>query len=262
MTKEIHVWDHSYRLAGLSHPSLKRPVYASNSLWSPHRFCADSWPKEVAMPRGLAGHTATPHAWHTGVPIGAAQPLHPREMGSPSVILGERNDFHPMPTPHVVAAIFLAHLYRLAQVLPSALSSQMWRVEWATWSFTTQPVLPVAASVLITALMYPSATLPWARSLLPGHTHQASVTSAFQVGSKSPVGLWEVKVKSFSHVRLFVTPMATRLLRPWDFPGKSTAVGCHFPLQEIFPTQRLNPGLPHCRQTLYRLSHQGRPGGL
>ena len=57
-------------------------------------------------------------------------------------------------------------------------------------------------------------------------------------------------------------PTATRLLRPWDFPGKSTAVGCHFLLQEIFPTQRLNPGLPHCRQTLYRLSHQGRPGGL
>ena len=34
-------------------------------------------------------------------------------------------------------------------------------------------------------------------------------------------------------------------------------VGCHFLLQEIFPTQGLNPGLPHCRQTLYRLSHQG-----
>ena len=37
----------------------------------------------------------------------------------------------------------------------------------------------------------------------------------------------------------------TRLLRPWDFPGKSTEVGCHFLLQGIFPTQGLNPGLPH-----------------
>ncbi|XP_055294731.1 ras-related protein Rab-9A isoform X2 [Moschus berezovskii] len=27
----------------------------------------------------------------------------------------------------------------------------------------------------------------------------------------------------------------------------------------IFPTQGLNPGLPHCRQTLYPLSHQGSP---
>ena len=29
-------------------------------------------------------------------------------------------------------------------------------------------------------------------------------------------------------------------------------------LQGIFPTQGLNLGLPHCRQTLYPLSHQGR----
>ena len=27
----------------------------------------------------------------------------------------------------------------------------------------------------------------------------------------------------------------------------------------IFPTQESNRGLPHCRQTLYRLSHQGSP---
>ena len=41
----------------------------------------------------------------------------------------------------------------------------------------------------------------------------------------------------------------------WDFPGKSAGVDCHFLLQVIFPTQELNPGLPHCGQTLYRLSH-------
>ena len=38
-----------------------------------------------------------------------------------------------------------------------------------------------------------------------------------------------------------------------------TLVGCHFLLQGIFPTQGLNPGLLHCRQMLYPLSHQGRP---
>ena len=48
----------------------------------------------------------------------------------------------------------------------------------------------------------------------------------------------------------------TRLLGPWDFPGKNTGVGYCFLLQEIFLTQGLNPGLPHCRQTLYHLSHQ------
>ena len=31
-------------------------------------------------------------------------------------------------------------------------------------------------------------------------------------------------------------------------------------LQGIFPTQGWNPGLPHCRQFLYQLSHQGSLG--
>ena len=34
-----------------------------------------------------------------------------------------------------------------------------------------------------------------------------------------------------------------RLLRPRDFPGKSTGVGCHCLLQGIFPTQGSNPRL-------------------
>ena len=62
------------------------------------------------------------------------------------------------------------------------------------------------------------------------------------------------EVKLFSHVWLFATPW---LLCPWDFLGKNTGVGCHFLLQGIFLTQGSNPGLPHCRQMLYPLSHQG-----
>ena len=49
----------------------------------------------------------------------------------------------------------------------------------------------------------------------------------------------------------------TTLLHPWDFPSKTTGVGCHFLLQRILPTQGSNLGLLHCRQTLYCLSHQG-----
>ena len=36
-----------------------------------------------------------------------------------------------------------------------------------------------------------------------------------------------------------------------------TGVGSFSFLQGIFPTQGSNPGLPHCRQILYHLSHQG-----
>ena len=38
-------------------------------------------------------------------------------------------------------------------------------------------------------------------------------------------------------------PMDTRLLCPWNFPGKNTRVGCHVLLRGIFPTQGLNPCL-------------------
>ena len=44
-----------------------------------------------------------------------------------------------------------------------------------------------------------------------------------------------------------------------DSPGKNTGVGCHVLLQGVFPTQGSNPGLPHCRQILSHLSHQGSP---
>ena len=50
-----------------------------------------------------------------------------------------------------------------------------------------------------------------------------------------------------------------RFLCPWDFPDKGTRVGCHSLLQGIFPTQGLNPGLLHCGQILYWLSHQESP---
>ena len=46
---------------------------------------------------------------------------------------------------------------------------------------------------------------------------------------------------------------------PWNSPGQNTGVGSLSLLQGMFPTQGLNPGLPHCRQILYQLSYQGSP---
>ena len=108
---------------------------------------------------------------------------------------------------------------------------------------------------------------------------------------------WKVKVKSLSCIRLFATHglQPTRLLRPWDFPGReisgifwatreaqsesdsvvsdclrhhglhspwnspgqNTGVGSCSLLQRIFPTQGLNPGLPYYKWILYQLSHNG-----
>ena len=51
----------------------------------------------------------------------------------------------------------------------------------------------------------------------------------------------------------------TRLLCPWDFPGKNTGTSCHSFLQGIFLSQEWNPGLLDCRQILYHLSLQESP---
>ena len=66
------------------------------------------------------------------------------------------------------------------------------------------------------------------------------------------------EVKSLSCVGLFATPWTVAYQAALSL-GKNTGVGCHFLLQGIFPTQGLKPGLPHCRQMLYPLSHQGNP---
>ena len=47
------------------------------------------------------------------------------------------------------------------------------------------------------------------------------------------------------------------LYSPWNSPGQNTGVGSLSLLQGIFSMHGSNPGLPHCRWTLYQLSHQG-----
>ena len=49
------------------------------------------------------------------------------------------------------------------------------------------------------------------------------------------------------------------LYSPWNSPGQNTGVGSRSLLQGIFPTEGSNPGLPHCRQILYQLSHKEAP---
>ena len=46
------------------------------------------------------------------------------------------------------------------------------------------------------------------------------------------------------------------LYSPWNSPGQNPGVGSLSLLQGIFSTQESNPGLPHCRQILYQLSHR------
>ena len=64
------------------------------------------------------------------------------------------------------------------------------------------------------------------------------------------------KWKSLSHVWLFVTPWT---IQSMEFSSQNTGVSSLSLLQGIFPTQGLNPSLPHYQQILYQLSHKGSP---
>ena len=65
----------------------------------------------------------------------------------------------------------------------------------------------------------------------------------------------KVKVKSAQSCPTLCNPTDCSL------PGSSVhgilqaGVGCHSLLPGVFPTQGSNPGLQHCRQILYHLSH-------
>ena len=56
-----------------------------------------------------------------------------------------------------------------------------------------------------------------------------------------------------------VAQSCATLCKPMDYPGQNTGVSSLSFLQGIFPNQGSNPGLPHCRQILYQLSHKGSP---
>ena len=83
---------------------------------------------------------------------------------------------------------------------------------WASWACGPPP--PGCSQVVIGQLSLTSGTFPSQGTLCV-----CSVVSDF---------LWPHGLES------------TRFLGPWDLPGKDTAVGCHFLLQGIFPTQGLN----------------------
>ena len=46
---------------------------------------------------------------------------------------------------------------------------------------------------------------------------------------------------------------------PWDSPGKSIGVGCHFLLQRIFQIQGSDLSFLHCQEDSLPLSPQGSP---
>ena len=72
--------------------------------------------------------------------------------------------------------------------------------------------------------------------------------------------LWRKCTYLFSHIQLFETPWMVASQAPLSMVILQARIlewGCLAFLQGIFPSQRWNPCLPHCRQILYQLCYQG-----
>jgi len=69
------------------------------------------------------------------------------------------------------------------------------------------------------------------------------------------IKIWCVYIYTYIFI-MKVAQSCPTFCSPWNSPGQ-TRVGSLSLLQRIFPTQGSNPGLPHCRQILYQLSHKG-----
>ena len=72
---------------------------------------------------------------------------------------------------------------------------------------------------------------------------------------------WKVKVLVGQSCQTLWDPMDWTFQAPlcMEFPRQEYWSGLPFPFPGIFPAQALNPGLPHSKQILCLLNHQGQP---
>ena len=110
---------------------------------------------------------------------------------------------------------------------PHLFAMKWW--DWMPWFWTQsfKPAFPLSSFTLNKRLF--TSSVLWV------------IKSEKQAENKNLV------LSPFSHVSL-CDPVDCSLLYPWDSPGKNTGVGCHFFLQEIFPSLLQ---LLHCRWILY-----------
>ena len=81
----------------------------------------------------------------------------------------------------------------------------------------------------------------------------------FNILQSQMLPLWYIIYESESHSVVSDSLRPCGLYSLWNSPGQNTGVDSLSILQGIFLTQASNPGLLHCRQTLYQLSHKGSP---
>ena len=103
----------------------------------------------------------------------------------------------------------------------------------------------IMASSPITSRQIDGETMEIVRDFILGAPRSLQIVTA-AMKLKDACSLEESESEVAQSCRTLWTPMKPiRLLHPWDFPGKSTGLGCHLLLQGIFLTQGSNPGFLH-----------------
>ena len=146
-------------------------------------------------------------------------------------------------------------------------------LEFIPWSLYS--ISPISCNILYFKILFVwyencsscfLLTFIYMEYLFPSSYFQSVCVSKSEIGLLLTACIFILFIYPFSQSVFYVkvtqlcpTLCDPRFLCPWDFLFKNSGVGCHFLLQRIFLTQGLNPGHPHCRQTVYSLSYQGSP---
>ena len=101
--------------------------------------------------------------------------------------------------------------------------------------------------------MHVSEKWKWSRSVVSNSSDPVD----YSLPGSSVHGIFQAKVLEWDAIAFSDGPYS-----PWNSLSQNTGVGSLSLLQGIFPTQGSNPGLLHCRQILYQLSHKGTPRKL
>ena len=130
---------------------------------------------------------------------------------------------------------------------------------------------PLSASPSFSTCGSPSSASPDLYSYSIAAKHQGRDENGLANGTTSISGhqIRYSVLKCICAVLCLLAQSCPTLATPWTvahqaslsmgiFQEKYTGEGCHALFQGTFPTQGSNPGLLHCRHTLYHLSHQGR----
>ena len=112
---------------------------------------------------------------------------------------------------------------------------------------------PQVLSLLLTKSLLNVSTPLTSHLPLPAQTKLPSslaLINAVALGLPYPVWPNPVESERESHSVVSASLRPHGLYSPWNPPRQNTQVGSLSLLQGIFPTQGLNPGLPHCRRIL------------